>query len=244
MGGTALLIYGTLSPDRLRPRPLPRTWLDRLFGRTREAGPRLRSTGNREMMEVDAADLAPLAPRFRAFLAREIPEPHEASKQILEYLESDRTPSLYVRGERERGGEPEWYVQVGFSGGSGLVEVSAAVAEHWAAAWVRRELPQLEREILGPFGFTPRAGQEFDGPGGFLPVEELGYLQWVPEQDREEEGVIFEADYGTHEGIEDTPARLADASRRYANLMKDGACRCQLCAPGFEPLPATGAEDA
>ncbi|HYC31865.1 MAG TPA: hypothetical protein VEB59_06210, partial [Gemmatimonadales bacterium] len=216
MGGTALLIYGSLSPERLRPRPLPRTWLDRLLRRTRERGPRVRPMGSREMVVVDAADLAPLAARFRAFLEREMPEPHEASKQILEYLDMDRIPNLYLRGERERGGEPDWYVQVSFSGCAGMAEVSAAVAEHWAAAWARRELPQLEREILGPFGFTPRAGQRFEAPGGFLPVEELGYLQWVPEEDREDRAEVFEADHAVHESIEDTPARLTDASRRYA----------------------------
>jgi hypothetical protein len=95
MGGTALLIYGDLSPDRLRPRPLPRTWLDRLLGRTRERGPRVMPYGrDRELVQVDAAELAPLVARFRAFLARAVPEPHDASKQVLEYLDIEDIPSL------------------------------------------------------------------------------------------------------------------------------------------------------
>jgi hypothetical protein len=237
MGGTALLIYGTLSPDRLRARPLQRTWLDRLMGRTREKGPRVVTFGrDRELIEVEAAELAPLIARFRAFLAREIPTPHEASTQIFEYLDMDRIPSLYLRGEREQGGEPEWYVQLGFSGCSGMAEVSAAVAEHWAAAWASRELPELEREVLAPFGFSARPGQRFENPGRFLPVEELGYLGWLAEADRDEDGAAFEVDYAVEEAIEGTPARVAEAGARYAGLMGDGGCRCQLCAPDVQPL--------
>lgn len=237
MGGTGLLIYGDLSPERLRPQPQPRTWLDRLLGRTREIAPRVAPFGeNRELVGVDAAELEPLLVRFRDFLGREIPTPHSASTQIFEYLGIEGIPSLYLRGEREQGAEPDWYVQVGFSGCSGMAEVSAAVAAHWAEAWVRRELPELERAILGPFGFKPRAGQRFESLDRFLPVEELGYLRWLSEEERDEDGVPFEADYAVHESVEDTPARLAAGSAQYAGLMADGRCRCQLCAPDFRPL--------
>jgi hypothetical protein len=237
MGGTALLIYGHLSADRLRPRPLPRNWLDRLLGRTRERSPRTVTMGhNRELLEVDAAELEPLVARFREFLAREIPVPHSASAQTLEYLDIKGIPSLYLRAESEGGGEPEWYTQVTFSGCAGMAEISALVAAHWAEAWARRELPALEREILTPFGFTPRKEQRFESTDRFLPMEELGYLHWLPEEDREEDEVLFEVDHAVIEAIEGTPDRLTAVSDQYAKLMTDGRCRCQLCAPEFEPL--------
>ena len=96
----------------------------------------------------------------------------------------------------------------------------------------------MTREILAPYGFTPRPDQTFDDVERFLPVEELGYLRWVPDQERDEGGIVFEVDYAVEDGLEDTPARLAEASARHAALMADGRCRCQICDPGFAPLPA------
>ena len=90
---------------------------------------------------MDASELQPLIARFRKFLAGRMPEPNEASSDTLTYLAIDGIPSLYLRGEREAGKEPVWYTQFGFSGCAGMAEVSAAVAFHWAAAWVREALP-------------------------------------------------------------------------------------------------------
>jgi hypothetical protein len=51
----------------------------------------------------------------------------------------DGIPSLYCWGEREAGSDTRSYVQLGFSGCAGMAEVSATVAGHWAAAWIREE---------------------------------------------------------------------------------------------------------
>jgi hypothetical protein len=239
MGGTGLLIFGTLAPERLAPQPVPRNWLDRLLGRTRTAGPHVHPYGSgSELVSVDPVGLESFIARYRAFLARAIPQPHDASTQVFEYLAIVGIPNLYVRGEPEPGKEPDWYTQLGFSGCAGMAEVSAVVAAHWAGAWLRQELPAIEREVLAPFGFTPRPGQTFDQGDRFLPFEELGYLRWLPETDRDEGGIVFEVDYAIVDGDEDTPARVADASARHAGLMADGRCRCQLCDPGFAPLPS------
>ncbi|MGH7515891.1 MAG: hypothetical protein ACREOC_00260 [Gemmatimonadales bacterium] len=237
MGGTGLLIYGTLAPERLVPRPLPRTLFDRLLGRTRHVAPKVTPHGGgAERIQLDAAELGPLIPRFRDFLARKLSRPNEASHQVLEYLELKNIPSLYLRGEREPGQEPEWYTQLGFSGCAGMAEVSALVACHWAAAWVQDELPAVGRDIFTPFGFAPTPGQTFAESDLFLPVAELGYLRYVPADEREEDGLVFEVDYALQEAVEDADQRVADASARHAGLMTDGRCRCQLCAPEFAPL--------
>ena len=236
MGGTGLLIYGTLSSDRLAPRPLPRTLLDRMLGRTREMAPRVTPMGQRELINLDAPELVPLIARFRAYLARKLSEPTDATRQVLEYLQLDNIPSLYLRGEREVGKEPEWYTQLGFSGCAGMAEVSALVACHWAAAWVGEELQALEREIFVPFGFNPTPGQTFGWPDRFLPVAQFGYLRYVPPDERDDDGVALEADYAVMEGDEEAEAGLADAAGRHAGVLADGQCRCQLCAPAFVPL--------
>src|SRR5688572_8800515 len=103
MGGSALLIYGTLSPERLTPRPLPRTLVDRLLGRTREVAPRVTSMGRRELTELPAAELAPLIVRYREYLARTLPSPNEATRAVLDYLNLRNIPSLYLRGDRAAG---------------------------------------------------------------------------------------------------------------------------------------------
>ena len=185
---------------------------------------------------MDASELQPLIARFRKFLAGRMPEPNEASSDTLTYLAIDGIPSLYLRGEREAGKEPVWYTQFGFSGCAGMAEVSAAVSFHWAAAWVREELPALERDIFQPFGFAPTPGQDLGWEDRFLPVAELGYLRYLPADEREENGPVFEVDYAVVEGREDVDQRLADASARHGSLMADGRCRCQLCAPSFAPL--------
>jgi hypothetical protein len=237
VGGTAFLIYGTLSPERLAPAPVPRTLLDRLLRRTRYSTPRVTPMGRRELTTVEARELEPLITRYRAYLARKLPHPHEASRQVLEYLELDRIPSLYLRGEREAGSEPRWYVQLGFSGCSGMAEVSAAVGYHWAAAWVRDELPEIQREILAPFGFQADLAQVFEDPDRFLPVAALGYLRYLLPEDREEDGGSFEVDYAVlDDAVENAATILADANRRHAALLGDGRCRCQLCEPDFVPL--------
>jgi hypothetical protein len=65
MGGTGLLIVGTLSATRPAPRPVPRTFIDRLLGRTRTTGPRVRRTVQSELISLDASELAPLLARYR-----------------------------------------------------------------------------------------------------------------------------------------------------------------------------------
>lgn len=236
MGGTGLLIYGTVSPERLAPRPLPRTMLDRLLGRTRHAGPKVTPLGRGELTQLDATELAPLIARYRAFLARRLPEPHEATRQILDYLELDNIPSLYVRGGRDPESEIRWYVQLGFSGCAGMAEVSAAVACHWAAAWIRQEMVPVQREVLTPFGFEADPGQTIADRERFLPVARLGYLRYVLPEERALGDGLFEIDHAVVEAEEDAEARLAEGSSGYDRLMEDGQCRCQLCAPGFAPL--------
>jgi hypothetical protein len=204
-----------------------------MLGRTRQVAPRVVPLGSGgELIDLDATELKPLIPRFHAFLSRRLPEPNTASAQTLEYLGIRDIPRLYLRGNREAGKAAEWFTQVGFSGCAGMAEVSALVACHWAAAWAQEEMPVLEREIFGPFGFTPTPDQSFGlADERFLPVAELGYLRYVPADEREAGGLVFEVDHAVVEAIENAEERLADASARHGSLMADSRCRCQLCAP-------------
>jgi hypothetical protein len=237
MGGTALLIFGTVSPERLAPRPVPRNLLDRLLGRTRRVGPKITPRGQLGLSQLDASELAPLIARYRAYLARRLPQPHEATRQVLDYLELGRIPSLYCRGDRDPGDDLRWYIQLGFSGCAGMAEVSATVAYHWAIAWIRQELPVVQREIFDPFGFQADAVQPFEDFDRFLPVAALGYLRYLVPEEREADGGAFEVDYAVVDGaVENAETLLAEAGGRHAGLLADGPCRCQLCEPGFAPL--------
>jgi hypothetical protein len=117
-----------------------------------------------------------------------------------------------------------------------MAEVSALVACHWAAAWIREELPALDRDMFAPFGFTPTPGQTFGWPELFVPVAPFGYLRYVPPEERDDDGLAFEVDDAVMEGDDDAGNRLAKAARRHGAALADGRCRCQLCAPEFAPL--------
>jgi hypothetical protein len=100
------------------------------------------------------------------------------------------------------------------------------VACHWAAAWIREELPALERDVFAPFGFTPTPGQTFGWPELFVPVAPFGYLRYVPPEERDDDGLAFEVDYAVMEGDDDAGDRLAEAARRHDAALADGRCRC------------------
>lgn len=103
-------------------------------------------------------------------------------------------------------------------------------------AWARDEMPALGREIFAPFGFTPTPGQQLGWGDRFLPVAELGYLRYVPADERGGDDLAFEADHAVQEAVEHADERVAEASARHGGLMADGRCRCQLCAPELESL--------
>src|SRR5688500_8220971 len=149
MGGAALLIHGELDPAR-RAAPPPRGFLARLFGKP---GRKVFELGDRTIYEIPPGDLRGLERGFRELLARALPDPWPATTATRAALGVGVT-TVYLRGEGARDAEPEFTVQVSFSGCAGQAQVSADLAAHWAQQWFARERDRIDAQWLRPAGFA------------------------------------------------------------------------------------------
>ena len=239
MGGSALLIYGTPSPELLKPRAAPRSMLSRLFSKpsaTEVKEHQLGSSGH-ALITVPCEPLAALADEFRAFVAQAFPKPWSATEYIKDYLADRRTITIYLRGDRAGDAPPTWYVQVSFSAAAGMCDTSAEVAAHWADIWYRQRGAELAARHLLPFGFTP---DHADGPpqtAWFVPIGPLGYALFYADDDPlADEARHFELDHAVVETFEDND--LTTEWREMAEALKDvrtaRRCLCQFCAPELD----------
>lgn len=242
MGGYAYVIPGQLTSERVaeaeRPvQPPPPSLWQQLFGSPLASVEARRvvdlHNGDR-LIEIPSAPLdASLAHDLRTWLDGRMPQPSRATSVVLEYL-SGVPPTVYVRGLQPAGAhEPEYYVQVTFSGCAGQAEISARVVSHWAAAWYADERDRIASEHFAPFGFVPATDAEGeDERMVFLPAGDLGYLEYTVPEARDEGQSAFEIDQAVVEAYEGSPllTRLDDMFKGY---MRDATCRCQLCDPEF-----------
>jgi len=247
MGGSAFCIWGQVDEKLLASAPAKRGLLDRLLRRSPVVGPKVIELpkGSR-IIDIPADGLAGLKRDFRVFLTERIPKPWPSTKVFLDYLDLDIV-NIYVRGEQEQQGPVSWYVQFTFSGCAGTAEVSAELGSHWAETWYRARRDDIESVYLKPFGFVPNESQNDPSiPRAFLPVGELGYALYAGKaqaiSDHFLPEYLFELDdamgdtTGVAEGIgdQDPLSVLKDLEERFAALMADSACRCQLCMPDFD----------
>jgi len=240
MGGHAYLISGHLTSERLaeaeRPvQPPPPSLWEKLFGSSLPdvKGRRVVDLPNGDrLIEIPAAPLdVALVSDLRTWVDGRIPRPSRGTAVVLEYL-TGVPPTVYVRGLQRAGAEePEFYLQVAFSGCAGQAETSARVVSHWTAAWYAADHDRIASEHLTPFGFLPFGAGE-DEPMVFLPAGDLGYLEYMPPDVRDEGQGAFEIDQAVAEAYEGSPilTRLDDM---FAGYMREPACRCQLCDPEF-----------
>jgi hypothetical protein len=249
MGGTAFLIWGEISENRLQPVPIKRSILDRILGRTRHQEPKITDFGpGAKLFDLPCGELDRLPGDFMNFLKERLPEPCEASKAFFDYA-SPAVMSVFVRGEQNREKpQPDWYVQFMFSGCAGTAEISAELGSHWAEIWYRECRQRITQEYLDPFGFFPDDDRIDQGPPRtFLPVGRLGHGMYVGNQtsdlDPECPGSkFFEFDAYLMETFipESELGKLAELDADYASLMSDKRCRCRLCMPDFDPSSLTG----
>jgi hypothetical protein len=249
MGGHAYIIPGELAPARRpdlhppAPPPSPPTpaplWRRLLGSRSsaQSAPDTARVTelpnGDR-FFDVPPGGLkAALVADLRAWLNARLPRPSTGTRVVLDYIK-EIEPTVYVRGLQKREQQdPEFYVQVTFSGCAGQAETSARAAAHWASLWYAAESARLASAHLAPYGFTPAAlerGEEEEMM--FLPAGELGYLEFNAPGPRDPDQQAFEADASIVEAYADDPLleRLDAAFGRY---MSEARCRCQICEPEF-----------
>lgn len=247
MGGSAFFIGGQVDEKLLRSAPAKRGLLDRILRRSPVVGPKVIELpkGSR-IIDIPAAGLAGLKKDFGCYLAERIPKPWPSTKVFLDYLDLDIV-NIYVRGEQEQQGPVSWYVQFTFSGCAGTAEVSAELGSHWAETWYRERRDDIESLYLKPFGFVPNESQNDPSVSrAFLPVGELGYALYVGKEQAASElfqpEYLFELDDAMGNmtgaagsvGDQDPLSVLKDLEERFAALMADSACRCQLCMPDFD----------
>ena len=239
MGGRSALIYGTLSGDRLAPAPAKRSMIDRVLGRNPFERPRESHVGNdRTLIDIPADALTPLMREFVGFVRRSLPKPWTATKSMLQYL-NDIRGRVYVRGEKLLDAEPDWYLQLSFSGCAGMAEVSALIATHWAEIWFSRQQFDLVRTFLAPFGFIPS-----DEPvrqrveDGFVPLGTFGYARFdrsgrASSSDDLNSSSYFEIDACFLDGADALgaviPLRRLDVE--LLPRLPSGTCWCQMCQP-------------
>lgn len=244
MGGTAFLIWGKVADLRLEPTPIKRTFMDRLLGRRRFDKPQVMELPDGvRVIDAPADRFGVLQGEFQDFLRRRVPNPWPASKAVLNYFRDVGT-SLYFRGEQAPDrSDPEWYIQLTFTGCAGTAEVTAELAAHWAGIWFREDRERIVDTFLAPLGFMvdlPKT--EVDTHSVFVPVGDLGYGLYVGgsgfEPDPECPGSrLFELDAGLTEMLlePEEHSALRELDRIYEPITSDGRCRCQLCMPEFEP---------
>jgi hypothetical protein len=237
VGGSALLIYGTVTQARLQPRPIPRTMLDRVLGRERTLAPTWHTIGrDRRMIDVPASSLVPFAATFRQFALARFAIPWAATRVVLDYLDGGAT-TLYVRGEADKEQPAEWYVPLAFSGCAGMAEVSAEVAAHWAAEWYRREQADLPARFLAPFGFEPNDRMEPEGGALSVPCGTAGYarVDSVSPDPTTPFDETIELDASTLDALSEAErtSRLSQL-RDQLREARPQRCLCQLCATDLQ----------
>ena len=239
MGGSAVLIYGTPSPDLLTPRAANRSFADRLLGRRPQSGPRETPIGgDRVLLEIPSGPLRPLADDFREFVAKAFDEPWPATAAVRDYLAMD-VVSIHVRGERNASEAPNWYVQVTFSACAGMADTSAEVAAHWAEIWYQRAGDALASRYFLPFGFTPERTETTGPPKLFLPIGRIGYALFQradAEAASDPEVRNFQLDWAVLETLEDVDLTRdwQELDEALSDVRAAGVCLCQFCAPALD----------
>lgn len=237
------MIFGELAKERQIP-PAPKvSWLKKLLGHD---SPQTSVTSGL-VKEVPADDLGKALRRsFREFLDRRIEEPWDATKTALRYIEMKH--NTYVRSSKgQNDGDAEWYIQFMFSGCSGMAEVSAELASHWASIWFAERRAEISDKLLKPFGFSSSdKADPWLEELKFLPIGDLGYARFAATKDNhssEDVESAFEVDPATYEALPEEKANrlLVQLDSQFSQLFENGRCCCQLCSPEMDPSLITRA---
>jgi hypothetical protein len=170
---------------------------------------------------------------LRAWLNARLPKPSAGTSIVLEYIK-DIEPTVYVRGLQPRGAQnPEFYVQITFSGCAGQADTSARVASHWTSFWYEAQKDRIVSAHLAPFGFTPGTHERSEEEEMILlPAGKYGYLEYTVAGPGDSFESAFDLDASIVDAYDGDPVldRLDAAFGRY---MTEARCRCQICEPDF-----------
>lgn len=248
MGGSAYLIPGVVdarlwqeAQHRVFPAP-PRSLWSRLTGlgggSETQTFPKVTTypNGDRLIEPQVIPILDHLIPDLLNWVQSCLATPSQASRAALEYLRTIM-PTLYMRGhQRLSEPNPNFYIQVTFSGCAGMAETSARLSSHWAMLWYRTNHDRLTRDYLAPGGFQPDPYDPVqDEPLLFLPLGQLGYVEYLPSEVPTARPIV-ELDQSIIDswsgGLD--IERVTEVVERYMTVRR---CRCQLCEPALGDIP-------
>lgn len=245
MGGHNYIITGTLSHRHLDVQQAKQGFLDWLLDK-------LLNTDGRRYSEISSPEYQNLTNRltedFLEFLQGQLVSPWVASKHVVDHIES---APIYLQSEYLKGeSDPEWHLVFRFSGCTGLCQVIASVCYHWVDLWLQDRFDFIKETFLLPFGFSSRQVFHQDLPMTFIPIEDGHWYasrlnaeyhkdlmrnrsESLP--DIKADGNPFDVDLALIEEKDlGEVSRYLDAIwEKHSDLMSDGQCRCQICAPNF-----------
>ena len=239
MGGWAYQIGGSIDPKIAEPIPVPKFFMDKILGRQRFRKPKEWDLGNDKVIDLPADRFSPIKEHFLNYLKNTLQSPWSATTYIIRYLELD-VMTIHFRGEKNAGSDTtNWCFQISFSGCAGEAEASAQLVSHWFALYHKNSLQQLREQIFTPNGFYPTEYASDDSELRFLPLAEGGYAVFNNDPQEmffkdETKSFHFEVDYAALGDQSDGGLNImTELERKYAALMSDGKCRCQMCMPDF-----------
>lgn len=248
MGGYALIIPVEDRSDLLEQALNPKAgFLASFFGRKPRAPS---STDSVIDLPLDGINKV-LSRDYEKWIRNRLSAPWESTAVILSYLEAAPI-DVYVRAERDSSsGGLRYYVQVGFSACAGTADVSAEVAWHWAAAWLKAEKSRLALEVLQPRGFkiddnrlAKETEQTIKWATPFLPLGIYGYGSLMPQRQYDElfkdhppedHAPRMNVDpYWVEEDEKAVGEVIHRAEAEYGKLLDTAGCHCQLCKPDLD----------
>jgi len=110
-----------------------------------------------------------------------------------------------------------------------MAQISADLGFHWVNIWYKNNRRQIDREILLPYGFSPKEDQPVakHDPALFLPLGACGYaLHRIGQTescygDEWEDCKLFDLDESFFGGMENLES-LKELDERFGSLISDG----------------------
>ncbi len=231
MGGTAYLIYGNITEERIaKSKKNQLSFFDKLFRKNK-----ITSVENNDISTEDFNKT--LKKQFLNFINNTIKKKWQATESIIEGYLSIDVFNTYIRKEKDK-----YYLQISFSGCAGQAETSSLISSHWFELWYKKNKEKIDNEIFIPFGFIPSHISEYEDEYVFFPLN-CGYAICYCDVDNEidaenpwlcpelEVDESVKESFGNDEEINKYSKIVKDNFSKYT---KDKKCRCQICDPNFD----------
>ena len=203
--------------------------------------PRIRWTNDEKRITIPTDEFLFLKEMFMRYINKELNRHWNSTKSIFDFFNLDIL-SIYLRGKQILSElEPEFFIDIVFSGCAGMADVSGMLGAHWAGIWYNRNKKEIDT-ALNLKGFLSngksKVGNDY---GRFIPIGDYGYAIFNEmhnhiELETYSKCKYFELDQSAiieleKENIKNRVTEKLD--KYYGEIMKNGGCMCQLCNPNI-----------